>query len=131
MLLLVLANGTWVARLDQNVRRHQAGIGIEANAGIFAILASLFLELRHAVQPADPCNAVDDPAQLGMRRPWLWLKMICFFGSIPAAMKALPLPVSPAQFHRVLRQGDRMHIHHAIEAFVMMLKIHEPLDGPR
>ena len=42
------------------------GIGIKPDRCVLAILAGLFLELRHAVQPAEARHAIEHPGELGM-----------------------------------------------------------------
>src|ERR1700732_875741 len=49
--------------ISQNFGRHQHRIVVETNRRILAILAGLFLELRHAVEPADPRHAIEYPCQ--------------------------------------------------------------------
>ncbi len=66
MLLLVLADRNVRGAIQQNVRRHQHRIVVETHGRVFAVLAGLFLELGHAVQPAEAGDAVEDPGQLGM-----------------------------------------------------------------
>src|SRR5947199_9571048 len=66
MLLLVLADRNMGSAIEQNVRRHQHRIIVETYRCILAILARLFLELRHPVQPADPRDAIEYPRQLRM-----------------------------------------------------------------
>ena len=66
VLLLVLANRHAGGLIDQNIGRLQHGIGVEPDAGAFLVLARLFLELGHAVQPAEPRHAVENPRQFGM-----------------------------------------------------------------
>ena len=66
MLLLVLADRHMGRAIDENIGGHQAGIGIEPDRGVLAVLAGLFLELRHAVEPADPRHAIEHPGELGM-----------------------------------------------------------------
>ena len=66
MLLLVLADRYVGGAIQQNVGRHQHRIVVKTDRGILAILAGLFLELRHPAQPADPRDAIEDPGQLRM-----------------------------------------------------------------
>ena len=68
MLLLVLAHRHMGRLIGQDVGRHQVGIDVEPDRGVLAVLARLLLELGHAVQPADPRHAVEDPGELGMGR---------------------------------------------------------------
>ena len=68
MLFLVLAHRDMGRIVKQDIGRLEHGIDEQADRGTLAILADLVLELRHAVQPADPGSAVQQPAQLGMGR---------------------------------------------------------------
>ena len=86
MLLLVVADRNMRRAIGQNVGRHQVRIGIEPDGRLLAVFAGLLLELRHAVEPAEPGDAIEDPGKLGMRADLDWLKRMLFFGSRPAAM---------------------------------------------
>ena len=66
MLLLILANRNMRCAIGKNIGGHQTGVGIEPDGGILAVLAGLFLELGHAVEPADPRHAIEHPGKLGM-----------------------------------------------------------------
>ena len=68
MLLLVLAHRHMRRLVDQDVGGHQHRIGVKPDAGAFLVLAGFFLELGHAVHPAQPRHAIEDPGQLGMFR---------------------------------------------------------------
>ena len=66
VLFLVLADRHMGGAIDQNVGRHQRRIGIEADGGVLAIFAGFLLELRHAVEPAEPGHAIEHPGEFGM-----------------------------------------------------------------
>ena len=66
VLLLVVADGHVRAAIGEDIGSHQHRIGIEPDGRILAILAGLLLELRHAVEPAEPRHAIEDPGELGM-----------------------------------------------------------------
>jgi len=68
MLLLVVADRNVGCPVKQNVGCHERRIGEQAQRSIFAILAGLVLELRHAVHPADARHAVEDPCKLRVLR---------------------------------------------------------------
>jgi hypothetical protein len=68
MLLLVLADRHVARLVEEHVRGLQHRIGVQADARALAVLAGLFLELRHAVQPADPRRAVQDPGEFRVGR---------------------------------------------------------------
>ena len=66
VLLLVLADRHVRGAVGQDVGRHQDRIGVEADGRVLAVLAGLLLELRHAIEPAEPGHAIEDPGQLGV-----------------------------------------------------------------
>ena len=66
VLFLILTNRNVGCVIDQNVSRHQRGIGVEAQRGLLSVLAGLVLELGHAVQPAHAGHAVEHPGQLAV-----------------------------------------------------------------
>src|SRR5260370_36707719 len=66
MLLLVFADWHVGRLVDEDVRRHQHRVGIKTEAGHISMLASLFLELRHTVEPAERREATEQPSQLGV-----------------------------------------------------------------
>ena len=66
VLLLVFADRHMGRPVGHDVRRHQVRIGIQPNRGIFAVLAGLFLELGHPVQPTEPGDTIEYPRELGV-----------------------------------------------------------------
>ncbi len=62
MLLLILAHRHMRSIVDEYVGCLEYRIDEQADRGALAILADLILELRHAVQPADPRRTVQQPA---------------------------------------------------------------------
>src|SRR5579875_1290493 len=119
MLLLVLANRNMRRAIEKNIGGHQARIGIKPDRGILAVPAGLFLELSHAVEPADACHAIEDPGKLSM------------FGDLALVEHDVPVRIDAAsdesgrdfpdvrlQFLRLLRHGDRVQINHTIDAIV-------------
>jgi len=66
MLLLILTDRDMGCAVDQDVRRHQGRVGIKADGRVLAILAGLLLELGHAVEPAQPGDAIEHPGELGV-----------------------------------------------------------------
>ena len=67
VLLLVVADGNVGGEVGQNVGGHQHRIVVEPDRGGLAILAGLFLELGHAVQPAEAGDAIEHPGKFGVR----------------------------------------------------------------
>ena len=68
VLLLVVADRHLGRVIGQDVGRHQVRIDVQPGRRRLLVLAGLVLELRHAVQPAQPRDAVEDPGEFGMRR---------------------------------------------------------------
>ena len=64
MLLLVAADGDVVRLVEQNVRRHQRGVGEQTAVDILCVLGALVLELRHARELTEHGVAVEHPGQL-------------------------------------------------------------------
>ena len=61
---------------------------------------------------------------------WLWLKMMCFFGSMPQARNAaVTSRVARGSSARVLPHRDGVQVDHAIDAVVALLQRHELGDG--
>ncbi len=133
VLLLVLAHGNVRGAIEQNVGRHQHRIIVKPHRGVLAVLASLFLELGHAVEPADPRHAIEDPRQfrvsgnLALVEDNMLLRIDAggdegrghFTGIARELGRTAP------HLHR-LRQ--RMHVDHAIETVVGLLQLHEVDD---
>ena len=67
VLLLVVADGHVRRPIGEDVGRHQVRIDVEPDGRVLAVLAGLLLELRHAVEPAEPRDAIEDPGELGVR----------------------------------------------------------------
>ena len=67
MLLLVFADGHVRRLVEENVGRHQHGVGVKAEPGVLPLFPGLFLELRHPVEPAERRQTAQKPGQLGMR----------------------------------------------------------------
>ena len=68
VLLLVLADRHMRCAIDEDVGRHQDGIGEQTDRSRLPVLARLLLELRHPVEPTHPGDAVEHPRELGMLR---------------------------------------------------------------
>ena len=65
MLPLVVAHRYAVDVVEEDVRRHQRGVGEEPGGHAVAVLG-LLLELGHAAQLAEGDGALDEPRQLGV-----------------------------------------------------------------
>ena len=66
MLLLILADGHIVCLIEQNVRRHEHGVGEESDVDIVRVLLGFVLELGHSRRLAELGVAVEYPRQLGV-----------------------------------------------------------------
>ena len=66
VLFLILADRHMGCLVQQDVSSHQDRIGIEAERGHFLLLAGLFLELGHAVEPAHRGQGGEQPGKFGM-----------------------------------------------------------------
>jgi len=119
---LPIANSSMLAALvesadiGQTLKLVVRRVGKEAKGHVFAVLASLVLELGHPRHPAHAGDAVEDPAQFDMG------------GHLTLVEQDRPCRINPggdegggpfagllAQFHRVLPDGDGMHVDHAID----------------
>ncbi len=104
--------------IDQNVSGHQVRVGIKTDRGVLFILARLFLELRHAVEPAHARNAVKNPTQLGMSTNARLVEQDRLVRIEARRDKRCgDLMDCTAKFGGPKRLGNRVHIHDAIEAF--------------
>ena len=68
MLLLVAAHRHQVRLVEQDIRRHQGGIGEEAGVDVVGVFGGFILELGHAGELTEHGVAVQHPAQLGVGR---------------------------------------------------------------
>ena len=129
VLLLVLADRHMGGAIDQNVGGHQGRIGVEPDRGVLAVLAGLLLELGHAVEPAEPRDAVEDPGELGV------------LGDLALVEDDVLLRIDAAgdeggghladrlrQLGRVLPDRDGVQVDDAIDAVVGLLQLDELHD---
>ena len=126
MLLLVLADRHMRRAIEQDVGGHQAGIGVEADGGVLAILAGLLLELRHAVEPAHAGDAIEHPGEFGVLGD-LALVEDDMLLRIDAGRNEGRRHLANAglEVGRVLRHGDGVQIDDAIDAVVCALQLDE------
>ncbi len=130
MLLLVLADRDMGGEIGEDVGRHQVRIGEEPDAGILAILAGLFLELGHAVQPAHAGDAIEHPGKLGVDVDLALVEDDVGPGIDTGGEEGGGhLAGRPGQFRRVLPDRDRVHVDDAIDAVVGRLHLDETDDG--
>ena len=129
MLFLVVAHRHMRGAVDKNVRSHQVGIGIEADRGVLAVFPGLVLELRHPVQPAQPRDAVENPGKLRMlRHAALVEDNVLFRVNARRQKRRRHFTRGLCQLFRVLRQRDRMHVHHAVDTVARLLQRHKFAD---
>jgi len=115
--------------IDENVCSHQVRIGVETDRCVLAVLAGLFLELGHAVQPSEPRHAVEHPCEFSV------------FGDLALVEHDVLLRIDAAgdegcgdladrarQFGGILPDGDGMQVHHAVDAVVGVLEFDEVDD---
>ncbi len=130
VLLLVFADRHMGRAVNQNVGRHQCRIGVETNRGILAILAGFFLELRHAIEPAEAGDAIEDPGELGVLRDLALVEHDVLPGIDPAGDESCgDLADGLRQLGRILPDRDRMQVDDAIDAVIAVLQLDEALDG--
>ena len=123
MLLLVLAHGHPRRLVEEDVRGHEIGIGVKADSGVVAPLARLLLELRHAVEPAEPGDAVEYPGQFGVTGDPALVEDDTVLRVDPRRKQpGARLASVRRELRRVLRHGDRVQIDDAIDAVVTALQ---------
>src|SRR5205085_948543 len=109
--------------VEQDVGRHQHRVRIKAQPGVLALLAGLFLELGHPVQPAERGQTAEQPSQLGMGADRALIEDDAALGVDPGGdIGGCDLAGRLAQFVGVLRQGQRVQIDDAEDAFVIVLQ---------
>ena len=130
MLFLVLADRHMGRAIDQDIGRHQRRISVESDRRILAVLAGLLLELRHAVEPAEPGHAIEHPGEFGVLGDLALIEHDVFF-RIDAAgdERRGDLANGMRQLGRLLPHRDGVQVHHAIDALVAVLQFGKALDG--
>ena len=131
MLLLVLADRHMRRLVGQDVGRHQGRIGVEPDGGVLAVLAGLLLELGHAVEPAEPGDAVEHPGELGMLGNLALVEDDVLLRLDAGGDEGgRDLADLAGELLRILPGGDRVHVDHAVDAVEPLLQLHEALDRP-
>lgn len=125
VLLLVDSHGHQVSLVQQDIRRHQHGVGEQSCVDIVRVLRGLVLELGHSGQLSELGVAGENPAQLRV------------VGIVPLHEQRGLLRVKPcgdeqrvafldlvAQLHGVLPYGDGVQVRNAEVAVVVVLELH-------
>lgn len=123
VLFLIVAHRHKIGLIEQNVRRHQRGIGEQAHVDVFRVLLRLVFELRHARQLAHIGEAVEHPSEFRVRGHMgleidQALVRIQARGQVQAHQLQAVLP----QLRGILPHGDRVQIHDGIQAIVFFLQ---------
>ena len=117
MLLLVAADGNVVRLIEQNVRRHQGGVGEQAAVDVLGVFGALVLKLRHTRELAEHGVAVEHPAELGVRGHMaLDEERVLFRVETAGDVLRELLDGAAAQVGGVLPHGDRVQVGHEIIA---------------
>ena len=131
MLLLVIADRNDVRIVQENIRRHQNRISQKSRADRFLAL-TLCLELRHAEQLACVRAAVQNPAKLRVSRHLRLHEDDGFFRiDADSQIECRDVQNVLLEHLRLLRYGDRVFIYDAVDAFVILLQLHELLERPK
>ena len=121
MLLLVSAHGDEIRLVEEDIRRHQGGIGEEASVDVVRVLGRLVLELGHAGELAEHGVAVQHPAKLsvggnvGLDEEDVLLRVQAA-GDVSRQLG----DGMAAQLRRHLPDGDGVHIRHHIVAVILV-----------
>ena len=129
MLLLVVADRDVGRAVDEDVGGHQDGIVEEPDRRVLPVLARLFLELGHPVEPAEPGDAVQDPGKLGMLGDPALVEDDIGLRIDAAGEKGRGhLAGGALKLRRLVRQGHRVQVDDAIDARMGRLHGDEALD---
>ena len=115
MLALILADRNIVGLIQQDIRRHEAGIGEQAAVYIIGVLCAFILKLRHAAQLAEHGVAIEYPAKLRMLVNMALQEQDVLL-RVYAAGNVLGklLEAAAAQQLGILAHGERVQIGHEI-----------------
>src|SRR5215208_7015983 len=129
MLLLILAHGHVGGAIDEDIGSHEIWINIKAHRGRLAVLAGLFFELGHPIEPAQPRHAVEYPGKLGVLRHLALVENNVLCGIYSGGEEGGGnLARIALQFTGVLPNGNCVQVDHAIDAIVRVLHLDEPPD---
>ena len=122
MLALVVADRDDVGLVEQDVARHQDGVGEEAGGDEVLALA-LLLELRHAAELSEPGDGREQPSGLGVRGHMALAEERAAVG-VEADRKEERGQVERAvvQVVRVVVDRDRVQVDDAEEGVALVLR---------
>ncbi|MPM37082.1 hypothetical protein SDC9_83688 [bioreactor metagenome] len=130
MLLLILTHRHQMGLIQQNVRRHEAGVGKQAGVDVIRVGRGFILKLGHARELAEHGVAVEHPGKLGVLRHMGLDENDALVGVQPAGDKlGKQLQTLAAQVGGVLPHGDGVLIHHAVHGVVLVLQQHPVAQG--
>ena len=130
MLLLILAHRHQIRLIQQNVRRHQHGVGKQARCNVIGMLLGLGLKLGHAAEFTELGIAAQYPAQLRVLGHMALDEHDILLGVQTAGNILCQLvDAALAQQGRLLTDGNGVHIHDAVQAVKLILQCHPILDG--
>jgi hypothetical protein len=111
MLLLIVANRDMGGLVQQHVCGLQDRVGEQRDRLAFAVLAGLILPLGHAVEPAHPRGAIEQPLQFGMSRNLGLVEQDRLVGIDPAGDQGGDhLERGRIELGRVMRHADGVQI---------------------
>ena len=130
VLFLVVPDGDKVRLVEQDIRRHEGGVGEQAAVYIVCVLGALVFELRHAGELSEHGEAVEHPAEFRVRgdvalHEERHLVRVEPAGDILRELFQRP----PPQVRGDLAHGDGVHIHYAVEGVVVVDHVHPVPDG--
>mmetsp|Transcript_17257 Transcript_17257/g.53057 ORF Transcript_17257/g.53057 Transcript_17257/m.53057 type:complete len:397 (+) Transcript_17257:2011-3201(+) len=129
VLALVLAHGHQARLVQEDVRGHEDRVVEEADSHIFALLRLFLFILDHALEPVERRHAVQEPAELRMRRD-VALDEDGALRGVDARRDVERRRVERllAQLLRVMGRGDGVQVDDAKQAVVVVLELHPLAD---
>mmetsp|Transcript_14616 Transcript_14616/g.61732 ORF Transcript_14616/g.61732 Transcript_14616/m.61732 type:complete len:347 (+) Transcript_14616:1728-2768(+) len=130
VLPLILAHGHDVRVVEQDIARHEHRIVQQSHAHVLARLTRLLLELDHLLEPADWRRAVEQPAQLGVRRHVRLDEDVGALGVQPGGeVDGRGRPGGLDKLLRVMSSGgDGVEVDDAVEGVELLLHLHPVFD---
>ena len=129
MLLLVVADRNVGRPINENIGGHQDGVVVKPDRGVLPVLARLLLELGHAVEPAEPGDAIEHPGKLGVLGDPALVENDVGLRIDAAGEKGRGHFAGRApKLLGLVRQGHRVQVDDAIDARMRLLHLDEALD---